>query len=127
MDAAKGWGMTEAWVGQLFDVGGVGLFAAFLVWLYIQTQRRADAEHRRFTEALISINESYDERVKGMRSRYTSVINQLRAESKEQQDGYTARLDVIDGTLKEIRVRLAAQRLRGDADITGELEQLTRS
>jgi len=119
--------MTEAWVGQLFDVGGVGLFAAFLVWLYIQTQRRADAEHRRFTEALISINESYDERVKGMRSRYTSVINQLRAESKEQQDGYTARLDVIDGTLKEIRVRLAAQRLRGDADITGELEQLTRS
>lgn len=101
-------------IDQLLNWGSLGLFAAFLMWLYWSTRQRADA-----------LAASYDVRIEGMRDRYGAVIDGLRAESRKQHEAYQMRLDRIDGTLRELRIRLAAISLREDGgDITSELERL---
>ena len=100
-------------IDQLLNWGSLGLFAAFLMWLYYSTRQRADA-----------LAADYDARIEGMRERYGIVIDGLRAESREQHEGYMRRLDKIDGTLREIRIRMSAISLREGGDITSELEHL---
>jgi len=89
-------------IEQLANFGALGVMCGFLVWLYIGTQRRADANHRRLTETMERLSTDYDARIEGMRARYGTVIDGLRSENKIQHEEYQRRLDRIDAALREL-------------------------
>ena len=93
--------MTEGFITQLLDFGALGLFAGFLIWLYVGTQRRTDAAHDRFTTSIDKINQDYDVRVEGMRERYGIVINDIRDKAQEQHKSYLESTSQIQQDLSD--------------------------
>ncbi len=75
---------------MLLDHGSLGLFAAFLVWLYTSMQKRMDALVDRFQDQLDRKREAYKQEILEMRNRYDEVIANYNKEISE------TRLDVAD-------------------------------
>ena len=75
---------------MLLDHGSLGLFAAFLVWLYTSMQKRMDALVDRFQDQLDRKREAYKQEILEMRNRYDEVIANYNKEISQ------TRLDVAD-------------------------------
>lgn len=84
--------MSPDFFTELLDFGALGLFAGFLVYLYMGMQKRLDALVDRFQQQLNDINSSYDDRLEKMRERYDIVINGIRAENEEREKEATKAL-----------------------------------
>ena len=139
--------MTPEFITSLLDFGALGLFAGFLIWLYISTQRRNEATQKKFEATLDKINANFDARVTDMRKRYGIVIADLRAETMEIRRSYVddlgARVDELGARLERIemvvRALETAQKIKEAAytirkggeetnpDVTGELHRLATS
>jgi len=72
--------MTDELIRQLIDFGGLGGFAGFLVWQFLQMQKRLDNLVERFQDQVKEISEDHDQRVEKMRGRYDVVIADIRAD-----------------------------------------------
>jgi len=86
--------MSGEFFTELLDFGALGIFAGFLVWLYVGMQRRLDALVEKFqiqldrinadcAERNDKINADYDSRIEKMRERYDIVIREAREEGSE--------------------------------------------
>ena len=75
---------------MLLDHGSLGLFAAFLVWLYTSMQKRMDALVDRFQDQLDRKREDQKQEILEMRNRYDEVIANYNKEISQ------TRLDVAD-------------------------------
>lgn len=75
---------------MLLDHGSLGLFAAFLVWLYTSMQKRMDALVDRFQDQLDRIGETQKQEILEIRNRYDEVISNYNNEISK------TRLDVAD-------------------------------
>ena len=126
--------MTEGLLTQLTDFGALGLFAAFLIWLYVQTQRRNEAHQKQFSATLDKINSDYDARIEAMRERYGKVISELREDQTEARRVYTDnlsnRLEQIEASLRGLetsqKIKDAAASIRKNEphpDVTGEIKR----
>ncbi len=73
-------GVTDELIRQLIDFGGLGGFAGFLVWQFLQMQKRLDNLVEKFQEQVREISEDHDTRVERMRARYDVVIADIRAD-----------------------------------------------
>lgn len=72
--------MTDELIRQLIDFGGLGGFAGFLVWQFLQMQKRLDILVEKFQEQVKEISEDHDARVEKMRARYDIVISDIRSD-----------------------------------------------
>ena len=77
--------MTDQLISQLIDFGALGLFSGFLVYQFIQMQKRLDTLVDSFQSQVREINDNFDERVEKMRSRYDTVISQIRRDCSDEK------------------------------------------
>jgi DNA anti-recombination protein RmuC len=77
--------VEEALLNTLTDYGALGLFAGFLIYLYLGMQKRMDSLVEKFQDQLDKINTNYDDRIEKMRERYEVVITGLRTEASDVQ------------------------------------------
>jgi len=78
--------MSGDFFTELLDFGALGIFAGFLVWLYIGMQRRLDGLVDKFQIQLDKINADYDARIEKMRERYDIVIRETREEASLEKE-----------------------------------------
>ena len=76
--------MTDQLISQLVDFGALGLFSGFLVYQFIQMQKRLDSLVEGFQEQVNAIGEDFDNRVEAMRARYDVVIADIRRDAREK-------------------------------------------
>ena len=81
----------------LLDHGSLGLFAAFLIWLYASMQKRMDSLVDKFQSQLESIQEKAEANEEKLRGRYDTVIKQY------QDDKTTFRVNVAGKVSEAIR------------------------
>lgn len=77
--------MTDELIRQLIDFGGLGGFAAFLVWQFLQMQRRLDSLVDKFQEQVNSLSDNFDTRIEKIRIRYDKVISDIREECSNEK------------------------------------------
>ena len=77
--------MTDQLISQLVDFGALGLFSGFLVYQFIQMQKRLDSLVDGFQEQVNAIGEDFDSRVEAMRARYDTVIIDIRRDAREKE------------------------------------------
>ena len=77
--------MTDQLISQLVDFGALGLFSGFLVYQFIQMQKRLDSLVEGFQEQVNAIGEDFDNRVEAMRARYDVVIADIRRDARENE------------------------------------------
>ena len=77
--------MTDELVSQLVDFGALGLFSGFLVYQFLQMQRRLDKLVESFQKQVREINDDFDARVERMRARYDVVITDIRDDCREKE------------------------------------------
>ena len=120
--------MTEGLLTQLLDFGALGLFAAFLIWLYVNTQRRNEWNQKLFSTTLDKINADYDNRIEAMRERYGHVITSLRTDQTEARRSYndnlSNRLERIERSLRSLETSQNAASIRKEPnpDLTDTLD-----
>ena len=102
--------MTDQLISQLVDFGALGLFSGFLVYQFIQMQKRLDNLVERFQEQVNAIGEDFDKRVEDMRARYDVVITDIRRDCRENE----ARLQ---NEVKEAQRELLARERQSLANI----------
>lgn len=78
--------MSGEFFTELLDFGALGIFAGFLVWLYVGMQKRLDSLVERFQSQLSGINKDYDDRIEKMRERYDVVIREAREEASQEKE-----------------------------------------
>ena len=91
--------MTDELIRQLIDFGGLGGFAGFLVWQFLQMQRRLDTLVEKFQEQVKEISDDHDTRVEKMRARYDIVIADIRTDC-------AATVERLQGEVKEAQREL---------------------
>ena len=96
----------------LLDHGSLGLFAAFLIWLYTDMQKRMDALVDRFREQLEKSRTDQKNDVEELRKRYDAVIKgynqeraQVRTNIKERVQKVMQACGVLDTKLTDILIR----------------------
>ena len=105
----------------LLDHGSLGLFAAFLIWLYTSMQKRMDSLVDRFQDQLENIRSDQKSDVEDLRNRYDSVIknyNQerthIRVNIKDKVNKVMLACGAIDTKLTDVLIR--QETTRGDLD-----------
>ncbi len=96
----------------LLDHGSLGLFAAFLIWLYTDMQKRMDALVDRFRDQLEKSRIDQKNDVEELRKRYDAVIKgynqeraQVRTNIKERVQKVMQACGVLDTKLTDILIR----------------------
>ena len=94
------------------DHGSLGLFAAFLIWLYTDMQKRMDALVDRFRQQLEKSRIYQKNDVEELRKRYDAVIkgynqerSQVRTNIKERVQKVMQACGVLDSKLTDILIR----------------------
>jgi ribosome-binding protein aMBF1 (putative translation factor) len=100
--------MPSDFFTELLDFGALGLFAGFLIYLYISMQKRLDALVDKFQQQLDKINKDYDSRIDKMRERYDIVIREAREEASMEKE-LSQKLDAALAKLDEGLVSMREQ------------------
>jgi ElaB/YqjD/DUF883 family membrane-anchored ribosome-binding protein len=102
----------ESMLEILLDHGSLGLFAAFLIWLYTDMQKRMDALVDRFRQQLEKSRTDQKNDVEELRKRYDAVIkgynqerSQVRTNIKERVQKVMQACGVLDSKLTDILIR----------------------
>ncbi len=93
--------MTDQLISQLVDFGALGLFSGFLVYQFIQMQKRLDSLVEGFQEQVNAIGEDFDNRVEAMRARYDVVIADIRRDARENEARLQEELKLVQRELLE--------------------------
>ena len=118
--------MSGEFFTELLDFGALGIFAGFLVWLYVGMQKRLDGLVEKFqiqldrinadcAERNDKINADYDSRIERMRERYDIVI-------KEARSGGTEALQ----QMKEVSKKLDAATIKIDEGLSNAQDALEK-
>ena len=91
--------MPDAIGTQLLDFGALGIMVLFLVWQHLGMQKRLDKLVESFQGQIDRIDQTFDERVELMRTRYDAVIVSIRADCREAEDKVAAQRDKLQADL----------------------------
>lgn len=110
--------MTDALMAQLFDFGALGLFAGFLIYLYLGMQKRLDALVTAFQGQLRDIQLRCDEQEEKLRDRYDLVISKTEEDKASLRDNMTRAIEEnarkLDTAIEKLTIGLAEiQSFRG--------------
>ena len=97
----------------LLDHGSLGVFAAFLIWLYTSMQKRMDLLVESFQKQLVEIRKEYKEDVTDMRNRYDEVIEGLNKDSLDLRSNISTEIRAIgtriDGVDNNVEIMSLSQ------------------
>jgi DNA anti-recombination protein RmuC len=106
--------MSGEFFTELLDFGALGLFAGFLVWLYVGMQKRMDALVDRFQDQLNQINADYDDRVDKMRERLMAMsahkVTDIKAAVVSVEDQVEKNAQKLDSALVKLDEGLKAMK-----------------
>ena len=91
--------MPDAIGTQLLDFGALGIMVLFLIWQHLGMQKRLDKLVESFQGQIDRIDQTFDERVELMRTRYDAVIGSIRADCREAEDKVAAQRDKLQADL----------------------------
>ena len=103
----------------IFDVllnhGSLGIFAAFLVWLYMNMQKRMDELVDKFQGQLEEIRKDQKADQEALRVRYDDVIGKYDAERKQMRLQIKERIEKVGVLLQNVNQKTSNFLVRHDA------------
>ena len=103
----------------LFDVllnhGSLGIFAAFLVWLYMNMQKRMDELVDKFQGQLEEIRKDQKADQEALRVRYEDVIGKYDSERKQMRLQIKERIEKVGVLLQNVNQKTSNFLVRHDA------------
>ncbi len=103
----------------LFDVllnhGSLGIFAAFLVWLYMNMQKRMDELVDKFQGQLEEIRKDQKADQEALRVRYDDVIGKYDSERKQMRLQIKERIEKVGVLLQNVNQKTSNFLVRHDA------------
>ncbi len=104
----------------LFDVllnhGSLGIFAAFLVWLYMNMQKRMDELVDKFQGQLEEIRKDQKADQEALRVRYDDVIGKYDSERKQMRLQIKDRIEKVGVLLQNVNQKTSNFLVRHDAN-----------
>jgi len=98
-----------SFVKMLLEYGGLGIFAAFLVWQHLNMQKRLDKLLDQFQGQLKGIQEKAETNEDKLRERYDAVVESYREDKSTfrenvatQVEAAIREIEIIKGQLKEL-------------------------
>ena len=85
----------ESMLEILLDHGSLGVFAAFLIWLYTNMQKRMDELTDRFQGQLEEMGKIHKEDQEVLRKRYDEVISKYDGERKQMRLQIKQRVEAV--------------------------------
>jgi len=113
----------------LFDVllnhGSLGIFAAFLIWLYTNMQKRMDELVDKFQGQLEEIRKDQKADQEALRVRYDDVIGKYDTERKQTRLQIKDRIEKVGGVTQKIDQRTSniLVRLESNTDEVGSIDK----
>ena len=103
----------------IFDVllnhGSLGIFAAFLVWLYMNMQKRMDELVDKFQGQLEEIRKDQKADQEALRVRYDDVIGKYDSERKQMRLQIKERIEKVGVLLQNVNQKTSNFLIRHDA------------
>ena len=137
----------DSLITALIDYGMAGIFLAFMVWNYMQNQKRMDALQEKFLDSLDKLRQENKDNEEHIRSRYDRVIqvyqsdkDTLLSELKDTIKGLTQsvntlaemeknsliKIDQIDDTIDDVKRILDQQEQTRKAEKEAQLIALAQ-
>jgi methyl-accepting chemotaxis protein len=113
----------------LFDIllnhGSLGIFAAFLIWLYTNMQKRMDELVDKFQGQLEEIRKDQKADQEALRVRYDDVIGKYDTERKQTRLQIKDRIEKVGGVTQKIDQRTSniLVRLETNTDEVGSIDK----
>ena len=113
----------------LFDIllnhGSLGIFAAFLIWLYTNMQKRMDELVDKFQGQLEEIRKDQKADQEALRVRYDDVIGKYDSERKQTRLQIKDRIEKVGGVTQKIDQRTSniLVRLESNTDEVGSIDK----
>ena len=102
-------------IEMLLNHGSLGIFAAFLVWLYMNMQKRMDELVDKFQGQLEEIRKDQKADQEALRVRYDDVIGKYDSERKQMRLQVKDRIEKIGVLLQNINQKTSNFLVRHDA------------
>jgi methyl-accepting chemotaxis protein len=119
----------EEMIMPLFDIllnhGSLGIFAAFLIWLYTNMQKRMDELVDKFQGQLEEIRKDQKADQEALRVRYDDVIGKYDTERKQTRLQIKDRIEKVGGVTQKIDQRTSniLVRLESNTDEVGSIDK----
>lgn len=107
--------MTEI-LEMLLDHGSLGIFAAFLIWLYTNMQARMDALVDRFQVQLEEMQNIHKGDQELLRERYDDVIAKYDSEKKQMRLQIKQRVEAVGSIVQKIDQKTSNFLVKQDSD-----------
>ena len=113
----------------MFDIllnhGSLGIFAAFLIWLYTNMQKRMDELVDKFQGQLEEIRKDQKSDQEALRIRYDDVIGKYDSERKQMRAHIKDRIEKVGGVTQKIDQRTSniLVRLESNTDEVGSIDK----
>ena len=109
----------------LLNHGSLGIFAAFLIWLYTNMQKRMDELVDKFQGQLEEIRKDQKADQDALRVRYDDVIGKYDSERKQTRLQIRDRIEKVGGSTQKIDQRTSniLVRLESNTDEVGSIDQ----
>ena len=92
----------ESMLEILLDHGSLGVFAAFLIWLYTNMQKRMDELTDRFQGQLEEMGKIHKDDQEVLRKRYDEVISKYDGERKQMRLQIKQRVEAVGSIVQKI-------------------------
>ncbi len=103
--------MDQNIISSLLDFGALGLFASFLVWLHVKTQKRLEEAVEKFQATVKNQEIAHTAAEDLIRTRYDSIIARHESQRQSVYDDVVKKLDdhsrILDHIQDSVRVAQA--------------------
>ena len=113
----RGFHMIDSLLASLLDYSALGIFAAYLIWQSVQSNKKQDKMLDDFREELEELRDRREQELNDLRDRYSGVIDDISSHRDQLMDGIDrkqkgifARLDRIQATVEGTAVAVEEER-----------------
>ena len=106
----------EAVLEMLLNHGSLGIFAAFLIWLYTNMQARMDALVDRFQVQLEEMQNIHKNDQEILRERYDDVIAKYDSEKKQMRLQIKQKVEAVGSIVQKIDQKTSSFLVKQDND-----------
>ncbi len=92
--------METKLIAELVDLGALGLFSGFLVWLNMRTQKRLDDMANQFQETVQKQEQAHHAAEELIRTRYDALLGQYNSERNEVYKDVVKSIDEIKAVIQ---------------------------
>ena len=116
----------EVIIGSLVDYGMAGIFLAFMVWNYLQGQKRMDSLQDKFLEAIDKCRKENKDNEELIRSRYDKVIQTYQSDKDHLLTDFKTTIKDLTSTIQRLEDMEKSSLIKIEQvdDSIGDIEKL---